>query len=266
MDDDDEEREELPPEERSLPEGELDMPLTLPLLPDDGLFTRSFSIEELPPLLPLLDEEEEGLLLGRLLLEEEEEETEDEVAGRISIPVSEEAWERRSMTDASLRFLDADDVFFEYEDEDEDDDEDDPCPLLLPPRCFLADEDPSLDEGESCFLFLEDEEDDPPFLSSLLLSSSERLLLMSLFLDEEDVPLVPPPNGMISMPPLIGFFDDKEAPPVVPMTGSLAPAIGVMDTEGLMSVTMVGGTRGEGFDECGGSLTEVEEPPLEEGL
>ncbi len=237
---DDDEDEDDDADGLSLPLGELDLDL-LPLLPPPltGLLTTSFRFPEELPLL-LFDDDDDCELdlpsfgLPLLLLDM----TEAPLAGVISMPVSAADCWRRSMTEANFRFLD---------DEDEDDDEvvsedrleedEEECPLD-PGRFLPEEEDPLSRDGESCFLFLDDDDDELPFLSSLLLSSSERLLLMSLFDEDDDDPDEdePEPRGMISMPPLVGFLDDDEmAAPSPPL------AMGVIETFGVMSVTIVGG-------------------------
>ncbi len=258
------EEEEDEPPDLSLPLGEPDedeelLDLLEELL--DGLFIISFREEDELLLLllpPVLEEEDDEEVLSLGL-------DGDELIGEISMPVSDADADNLSITDSILRFFDED----EEDDEDflEEEEEEEEWPLLDPPGLFLAEDAPSLDESEedSCFLFFEEEEDDeedPLFFSNFRLSSSDRLRLMSLLTlpplplpplpneppfddedDEEEPPSPPlpllPPSGMISMPPELLFLEEVEEAP------SFAPAIGVMDTEGLMSATIVGGTMEE---------------------
>ncbi len=144
-----------------------------------------------------------GLSLGLTLGED---------AGKISIPVSEVLCDKRSITDTN--FLDIEeDVGFK-------------CSLFL--LLLLL---PLLEESlESCLRFLLLEE--LLELLILLLSSSERLLRMFSRLTRSP----DPPKGMISIPPDFFDVDDDDA-----VTTLLV--IGVIETEGVMSVTIVGGTN-----------------------
>jgi len=73
-------------------------------------------------------------------------------------------------------------------------------------------------------------------------------------LDEDSPPV---DNGMISMAPAEFLFAGREEEVVVGVVVDVGGAIGVMDTDGLISATMTGGGGGGGGGSADGAAGEL---------